>query len=244
LGRKEAFSVYKSLLCWRYLRHRYIALASVISVMLGVATMIVVNSVMAGFSAKMRERLHGVLADVIVESYDLNGFRNHDEVMARIREVAGDDVLAMAPTMETIGILKWNVNGQAITRNVLIIGIKPEDRSKTGDFAEFLYANEADANNKEKRVNMPASFEVTDKVRRNNALGGVLKDTPDDDPFKGMIEKQLKQDVPDEGAILGFALAHIHRDGKDIPIAPPGVRLKPCVRPARTAPVRPAARRW
>ena len=60
--------MYKYLLCWRYLRTRYIALASVISVMLGVATMIVVNSVMAGFSEKMRDRLHGVLADVVVES--------------------------------------------------------------------------------------------------------------------------------------------------------------------------------
>ena len=59
--------MYKFLLCWRYLRTRYIALASVVSVMLGVATMIVVNSVMAGFSEKMRERLHGVLADVVHE---------------------------------------------------------------------------------------------------------------------------------------------------------------------------------
>ena len=40
--------MYKYLLCWRYLKTRYIALASVVSVMLGVATMIVVNSVMAG----------------------------------------------------------------------------------------------------------------------------------------------------------------------------------------------------
>ena len=59
--------VYKYLLCWRYLKTRYIALASVISVMLGVATMIVVNSVMAGFAEKMRDRLHGVLADVVVD---------------------------------------------------------------------------------------------------------------------------------------------------------------------------------
>ena len=44
--------MYKYLLCWRYLKTRYIALASVVSVMLGVATMIVVNSVMAGFSAR------------------------------------------------------------------------------------------------------------------------------------------------------------------------------------------------
>src|SRR6266446_9648571 len=82
--------MYKYLLCWRYLRTRYIALASVVSVMLGVATMIVVNSVMAGFSDTMRTRLHGVLADVVVESYSIDGFYDSDEVVARIKDVAGD----------------------------------------------------------------------------------------------------------------------------------------------------------
>ncbi len=46
--------MYKYLLCWRYLRTRYMALASIISVMLGVATLIVVNTVMAGFSTKLQ----------------------------------------------------------------------------------------------------------------------------------------------------------------------------------------------
>src|SRR5882762_10451198 len=98
--------MYKYLLCWRYLRTRYIALASVVSVMLGVATMIVVNSVMAGFADKMRTRLHGVLADIIIESRDIDGFYNSPEVMARIKQVAGDQVLAMAPTMETFALMK------------------------------------------------------------------------------------------------------------------------------------------
>ena len=39
--------MYKWLLCWRYLRTRYLALVCIVSVMLGVATLIVVNSVMA-----------------------------------------------------------------------------------------------------------------------------------------------------------------------------------------------------
>ena len=42
--------MYKLLLSWRYLRTRYIALASIVSVTLGVGTLIVVNSVMAGFA--------------------------------------------------------------------------------------------------------------------------------------------------------------------------------------------------
>ena len=101
--------MYKYLLCWqRYLhRTRYIAaLASVISVMLGVATMIVVNSVMAGFSDKMRTRLHGVLADVVVDSFRLDGFFAHVDVMARLTAVVGEDVAAMAMTMETPGMLR------------------------------------------------------------------------------------------------------------------------------------------
>ena len=50
----------------RYLRTRYIALASIISVTLGVATLVVVNSVMAGFSAEMHDRLHGLASDILM----------------------------------------------------------------------------------------------------------------------------------------------------------------------------------
>src|SRR5512135_3917570 len=96
LSTEGAAVMYKYLLCWRYLRTRYIALASVVSVMLGVATMIVVNSVMAGFSSKMRDRLHGVLADIVVESRSLDGFESPEAVMDLVRKVAGDQVQAMA----------------------------------------------------------------------------------------------------------------------------------------------------
>ncbi len=219
--------MYKYLLCWRYLRHRYIALASIVSVMLGVATMIVVNSVMAGFSDKMRDRLHGVLADVIVESYDLDGFWNHDEVMARIEEVAGKDVVAMAPTMETFGLLKWTVNDQPFTRQVQIIGIRPEERAKTGDFAEFLFRDRDAANppKGQKAVNMPASFEITEAVKRNRPAGRMLNDEPLDSPFHKVFEDQVNQEVSDNGAILGYALAHLHRNGEDLPVAPPGTKV-------------------
>src|SRR5262249_50089210 len=60
-------AVYKLVLCLRYLRTRYLALVCIVSVMLGVATLIVVNSVMSGFSTKLKERLHGMLSDVVIE---------------------------------------------------------------------------------------------------------------------------------------------------------------------------------
>ena len=60
--------MYKLLLSWRYLKTRFIALASIVSVTLGVATLIVVNSVMAGFVSEMKDRLHGILSDVEIAS--------------------------------------------------------------------------------------------------------------------------------------------------------------------------------
>ncbi|HEV3164450.1 MAG TPA: ABC transporter permease, partial [Isosphaeraceae bacterium] len=216
--------MYKYLLCWRYLRTRYIALASIVSVMLGVATMIVVNSVMAGFAEKMRSRLHGVLADVVVESYDLDGFMNSPEIMARIQAVAGDKIQAMAPTMETFGLMKIRVpSGQTVTRQVQVIGVRPEERARTGDFAEFL------VDDNDKRI--PPSFEVSDKLRQNSPAGQVLNtldpDNPEDRAFADALKQQSLEQVPDHGTIIGYALATIHRQGvkADYFMARPGAKV-------------------
>ena len=212
--------MYKYLLCWRYLRTRYIALASVVSVMLGVATMIVVNAVMAGFAEKMRDRLHGVLADVVVEAYDVNnGFLEVDEVMARIDQVAGDRVVAQAPTMETFGLLQYNTpGGQMITDQVRVIGIRPAERAKTGDFAEFLEDDQGQR--------IAPSFEVGEQLRRNSNAGQLLQSLPPDDPFRQVLEQESRLQVPEHGLILGYALATRHNPGQstDTFLAPPGTK--------------------
>ncbi|TXH07205.1 MAG: ABC transporter permease, partial [Candidatus Moraniibacteriota bacterium] len=68
--------MYRWLLCWRYLRTRWIALASVVSVTLGVATLIIVNSVMDGFSAEMQQKMHGILSDIVIEGHSAAGIPN------------------------------------------------------------------------------------------------------------------------------------------------------------------------
>jgi lipoprotein-releasing system permease protein len=231
--------VYKYLLCWRYLRTRYIALASVVSVMLGVATMIVVNAVMAGFSDKMRDRLHGVLADVVVESYSLNdGFYDADEVMARIESVSSGEVEAMAPTMETVGLLKFKVGGQSVTRTVQIIGVDPAQRARTGDFAEFLFTGRKlrdprTGTTAEERIS-PPSFHVSEALRVSGSPRGLLLSHPGSPPkddadrmFEDELRKEIRQDVPDRGAILGWAIATHHRAGveDDDFIIRPGTKI-------------------
>ncbi len=91
--------MYKVLLSWRYLKSRYIALASIVSVTLGVATLIVVNSVMAGFTVEMHDRLHGILSDIVIRSHNLNGLPDSEWHMEEIRKVAGGDIEAMTATV-------------------------------------------------------------------------------------------------------------------------------------------------
>jgi lipoprotein-releasing system permease protein len=229
--------VYKYLLCWRYLKTRYIALASVVSVMLGVATMIVVNAVMAGFSEKMRDRLHGVLSDVVVESVSLDGFYDTDEVLERIRSVAGDDIAAMAATMETFGLMKFKVNGQQIPRPVRIIGVKPLDRAHTGDFAEFLITGRKVRDPKTGAVVdepiSPPSLDIPESLRFNSPLGWTMQrpdpgaTTEEDRAFDEAIKKELNQQSPQFGAVIGWALGTVHRaeTKSDEFIAPPGTRI-------------------
>ena len=130
--------MYTLLLCWRYLRTRWIALASVISVTLGVATMIVVNAVMAGFAHEMQSRIHGILSDLVFESHSLSGFQDPDWHMEEIRRAAGDDVEGMTPTVAVPAMLNFQVRGQWVTRQVMLIGIDEKTHAAVSDFGRYL----------------------------------------------------------------------------------------------------------
>jgi lipoprotein-releasing system permease protein len=130
--------MYKLLLCWRYLRTRWIALASIVSVTLGVATMIVVNSVMAGFSHEMQTRIHGILSDLVFESHSLSGFQDPQWHMEEIRRAAGDDIAGMTPTVAVPAMLNFQVRGQWVTRQIMFIGIDEATHAQVSDFGRYL----------------------------------------------------------------------------------------------------------
>ncbi len=132
--------MYKLLLCVRYLRTRYIAMASIISVMLGVATMIVVNSVMAGFTHEMRDRLHNFLADIVIESRSMDGIEDAERQMATVQEVAGEYIAAMTPTIEIPGMITFKdpYSGENYTAQVAIQGIDPQGKAMVGPLQDYL----------------------------------------------------------------------------------------------------------
>src|SRR4051794_15355055 len=112
----------------------------IVSVMLGVATLIVVNSVLSGFSTKLRDRLHGLLSDVVIESENYNGMEGYEELLAAVRAdpFLNDRIEAMTPTLEIFAMLQFNWRGQPFMRPVRLIGIEPEGRARVGGFGEHL----------------------------------------------------------------------------------------------------------
>src|SRR4051794_983161 len=133
--------MYKLLLCWRYLRTRFLAMICIVSVMLGVATLIVVNSVMSGFSEKLRSKLHNLLADVVIESDGIEGFHDPE---AKIRAIKADPFLAdrveaLAASVECFAMMQFEYpNGQKLTRPVRLMGVDPEMRGDLGGFRDNL----------------------------------------------------------------------------------------------------------
>src|SRR5580658_4036944 len=107
-------TVYKLLLCVRYLQTRYLAFICIVSVMLGVATLLVVNAVMSGFSTKLKDRLHGVLSDVVIDTDRMDGFPiSPTEMMQKIQaSEVGDRIEAMTPTVEVFAIFQHTYRGQ------------------------------------------------------------------------------------------------------------------------------------
>lgn len=130
--------MYKLLLAWRYLKTRYIALASIVSVTLGVATLIIVNSVMSGFAHEMHVRLHGILSDIVLESHGLDGFPDPDWHIAEVKKVLGDRLQSIAATVHVPGMLSYQVRGQWVTRQVTLIGVDAATYAEVGDFKKYL----------------------------------------------------------------------------------------------------------
>ena len=130
--------MYRWLLCWRYLRTRYIALASVVSVTLGVATLIIVNSVMDGFTQEMQEKMHGILSDVIIESHSSSGLPNPSMFTNRIQRALGDDLEGMTTVVHVPAIVAINFRGEVITRQINLIGIDTTTYANVSDFSKFL----------------------------------------------------------------------------------------------------------
>jgi lipoprotein-releasing system permease protein len=227
--------VYKLLLCLRYLRTRYLAFICIISVMLGVATLIVVNAVMSGFSTKLKDRLHAMISDVIVETDKMDGFEIADprstfknplpaltpeQIVQKIMaSPAGDRIEAISPTIEVFAILQFDYKGQTLTKPVKLIGVDPASRAAVGGFREFLVRQ-----NESGKVSFELPPEALERHEQNKRAmtpaGNNVVVLPDHVPrplvagpevLPDPDDNVMKADMPKPklyGAIPGYTIAH------------------------------------
>jgi lipoprotein-releasing system permease protein len=115
-------------LAWRYLATRqregfvsFIAIFSLIGVALGVATLIVVLSVMGGFRQQLLGRIIGMNGHVVLTSAGKATLDATPELVERLKAIPG--VQAVRLTLERQALI--SANGQ--TRGALLRGVRPED---------------------------------------------------------------------------------------------------------------------
>jgi len=200
--------VYKVLLCLRYLQTRWLAMICIVSVMLGVATLIVVNSVMNGFSTKLRDRLHGLLSDIVIEAYDYDGFLDPKAKMARIMAdpYLAKNIESMAPTLEIFAMLQYAYHDVPFTRSIRLIGIDPKSRAEVGGFSEFLTQPDRKAK---------PSFDLSPDAKARQAKNHVMdrkptyfQELPTDPSAPPPPEPPPSKPHEPHGLIIGHAIAH------------------------------------
>ena len=122
------FSPVERMLATRYMRARraegfisIIAWFSLAGITLGVATLIIVMSVMNGFRAELVDRILGLNGHVAIYSTEGNGIKNYDDLALSITEMPG--IIAITPQIEGQVMATKN----AVSLGAVIRGVRWSD---------------------------------------------------------------------------------------------------------------------
>ena len=125
------FSAFEWVLAGRYLRTRLIALLSFLGIMLGVATLIIVMSVMNGFRHELLDKLIGINGHIFVAPID-SPLTDYAELADRLSKVYG--VRRAVPFVEGQAFASSPYNGSG----VLVRGVRGQDMGKITSVADNL----------------------------------------------------------------------------------------------------------
>jgi len=124
---------YQVLISQKYLRSRMVNILAALAVMFGVATLIIVSSVMNGFAHDIQTRIRGIMSHVVVESGQLVGIGDYERLMARIEKVP--QVKACAPLVECPFVL---IRVGSRTRFGQLRGIDLERETETTEIEAYI----------------------------------------------------------------------------------------------------------
>jgi lipoprotein-releasing system permease protein len=123
------FGPFERTVAGRYLRARkgerfvsIIAVFSLVGIALGVATLIVVTSVMSGFQTALVSRILGINGDITVQAYAGQKIDNYQELVTRIRTIR--NVVSASQVLDGQVLLTTNSGG---ARGGLVRGVTLDD---------------------------------------------------------------------------------------------------------------------
>lgn len=165
-----SFSPFERMMAWRYLRARkaegfvsVIAGFSFLGIMLGVATLIIVMSVMNGFRAELIGRMLGLNGHLNV--YAANGpLYDYGSMVSRLENTAG--VASVRPMIEGQVL----VSVQGASSGAMVRGFSPEDFASkpilstgvvAGDLSSFKDSNVAIGKSMAERMNIKPGDSIT-----------------------------------------------------------------------------------
>lgn len=133
------FSPFERMMAFRYLRPRrqegfisVIAIFSLLGIMLGVATLIIVMSVMNGFRAELLGRILGLNGHISVYAQGPDGIGDYDKIEQEIAKTG--NVRLVTPVVE--GQVMVSENGRAT--GAIVRGMRPEDIQKRKTLADNI----------------------------------------------------------------------------------------------------------
>ncbi|MHC4491614.1 MAG: ABC transporter permease [Planctomycetota bacterium] len=132
----------------RLLRARRINLISILGVMLGVASIIVVMSVMDGFQLELRTMIRGTLSDLIIQ-VDPSRTGQYEPLKAALEEL--DGVKAVTLQLHTFGAIpgqnRATDGGRQNYLPVRIVGLIPEHEARVSKVIEQMKGEEGQPDN-------------------------------------------------------------------------------------------------
>ena len=143
------FSIYEIMIAGRYLRSRrtegfisVIAWFSLIGISLGVATLIIVMSVMNGFRQELLDRVLGMGGHVTVSSAtQVEGFATFDNIIGQLKELKHRDIIDIFPVLDGQVMA---VSGQH-SRGIMLLGMRERDLANYNLIASNLVAGSLDS---------------------------------------------------------------------------------------------------
>lgn len=128
-----------NLIALRYFKSRkrnsivsFLSITSIIGLMLGTATLILVVSVMSGFTNNLKEKMMGTNSDIVITDFSTVPVRDYDKLMQEVKKIKG--VKAAAPFVNTQAV---SMSGSGVS-GIIIKGIDADLEKTVSKISSFI----------------------------------------------------------------------------------------------------------